>query len=97
MVSVLTLQACATQGRMTMSTLKHYEQMAAEANTVGKRSDYTGMWESVHADQYPKCQIAGIHEISEKCGNEKPTPGPWEVRPSSNPGNGSACRDIVSM
>jgi hypothetical protein len=27
----------------------------------------------------------------------KHTPGPWEVRPSSNPRNGSAWRDIVSM
>lgn len=26
----------------------------------------------------------------------KHTPGPWEVRPSSNPHNGSAWRDIVS-
>lgn len=25
------------------------------------------------------------------------TPGPWEVRPSSNPKNGTAWRDIVSL
>jgi hypothetical protein len=27
----------------------------------------------------------------------KHTPGPWEVRPSSNPKNGTLWRDIVSM
>lgn len=28
--------------------------------------------------------------------NTKHTPGPWEIRPSSNPKNGTAWRDIVS-
>jgi hypothetical protein len=28
---------------------------------------------------------------------QKHTPGPWVIQPSSNPKNGSAWRDIVSM